>query len=361
MQPSWTKAWFGDEKPKLIESDYGTPVRLAVIWTPAVLNTPGQPPTRGFGGRLYFYDAKNQPIAVEGQLVVYAYDDSQQDSPPRSMAGPMASRAPDRKYAFTPEQFTTHFSPTDLGASYSVWVPWDAVGQPQADISLVPIFTATSGQLVVGQASKNLLPGPKTAETRPRLERFALPPPQINRVVPEDASPPQFGVQQASFEQSPASPSAATPSSDVAGVETLSINLPGSLAERLASAGPQATMSEQLARHKAALTAQASILAAMQSAAVQQAASEAATATTAGNPQPPGAIPPPWSPPDPRQARFARPRLPVRGGLSLPPTPGQTLTPPFHAGSPSVPASPPGSAPASAGPGASSAGLQTSR
>ena len=32
------------------------------------LQQAGKTPTRGFGGRIYFYDAKNQPIAVEGQL-----------------------------------------------------------------------------------------------------------------------------------------------------------------------------------------------------------------------------------------------------------------------------------------------------
>ena len=75
---------------------------------------------------------------------------------------------PDRKFAFTPEQFTSHFSPTELGASYSVWIPWDEVGSEQLDISLVPIFTATSGQLIVGQSSKVLLPGARRPPIKPR-------------------------------------------------------------------------------------------------------------------------------------------------------------------------------------------------
>src|SRR5688572_3315097 len=146
LTPKWPTSWFGDEeKPKIEESKYPRPARMAVIWSPGMLNSPGRKPTRGFGGRIYFYDGQNKPVPVEGQLVVYGYNDSK-------VGG--ESKTPDRKFAFTPEQFTAHFAPTELGASYSVWIPWDEVGNPQIDVSLVPIFTAASGQLVVGQASK---------------------------------------------------------------------------------------------------------------------------------------------------------------------------------------------------------------
>ena len=132
--PSWTTSWLEPAPPEVVESKYPKPVRVAAVWSPAVLNTAGKTPTRGFGGRLYFYDAANKAVPVEGQLVVYAYNDSQPNK---------TSKTPDRKYAFTPEQFTEHFSPTDMGASYSIWVPWDEVGGTQAEISLVPIFTAS--------------------------------------------------------------------------------------------------------------------------------------------------------------------------------------------------------------------------
>src|SRR5262245_6439845 len=73
--PDGTKSW-GFGQPKVQESKYAVPTKMAVIWAPAVLNQPGQVPTRGFGGRVYFYDASNSPVAVEGQLVVYGYDDT---------------------------------------------------------------------------------------------------------------------------------------------------------------------------------------------------------------------------------------------------------------------------------------------
>src|SRR4029453_7149160 len=164
--PNWAKSWYTAQEPKVVESKYARPVRMAVIWSPALLNTTGQKPTRGFGGRIYFYDAANKAVPVEGQLVVYGYDDTRVRTD---------GKTPDRKYAFTPEQFTSHFSETELGASYSVWLPWDEVGGPQLDVSLVPIFTATSGQLVVGESAKNLVPGPTTESTATRFEHMTLP------------------------------------------------------------------------------------------------------------------------------------------------------------------------------------------
>ncbi len=48
----------------------------AVIWTEDVLMVTGKPPTRGFGGRIYFYNEKSQAIPVEGELVVYGYEEA---------------------------------------------------------------------------------------------------------------------------------------------------------------------------------------------------------------------------------------------------------------------------------------------
>lgn len=223
----------------------GVPVKVAAIWSPAVLNRPGEPPTRGFGGRLYFYDAENRPVAVEGQLMVYAYDDSNPYSD---------GKTPDRKFAFTPEQFAQHYSPTELGDSYSIWIPWDAVGQPQAEVSLVPILTTTSGQLVIGQPSRALLPGPRTPPTVSRIEHSQLPPPQIRY----EAGAAGFGaVQPAAYQAAATTPSSplsgdGATTRPAGGVEALTIPLPGTLADRLAQAGPsQVNPLQQLAMKRA--------------------------------------------------------------------------------------------------------------
>ena len=106
-------SWFGEKEPV-----YQTPARLAAIWSDAMLNHPTTP-TRGFGGRIYFYNNKNEAVPVSGELVVYAFDDTN---------GISEGRRPDRKFVFKADQLTAYYSETQLGASYSIWVPWDRPG-----------------------------------------------------------------------------------------------------------------------------------------------------------------------------------------------------------------------------------------
>lgn len=143
-----------DEKPE----PYPNPVKVAATWTPDTLIQSGRTPTRGFGGRLFFYDESSRPVPVEGTLVVHGFDDSAIDE-----------EADVKRFEFTPEQFTRHFSQSDLGASYSVWIPWDAVGGLQRKISLVPSFKTMEGKLVQGLASTVLLPGSSTETAEEKL------------------------------------------------------------------------------------------------------------------------------------------------------------------------------------------------
>jgi len=310
--PSWAKSWYTEEAPKIAETKYPRPARLAVIWSPAMLNTPGQKPTRGFGGRIYFYDAANKAVPVEGQLVVYGYDDSRQHR--------IEGKTPDRKYAFTPEQFTEHFSETELGASYSVWLPWDEVGGPQVDVSLVPIFTATSGQLVVGQSSRNLLPGPTTENTSTHFEHLTLPPPQVsNQPGPE-------GVQRAAFEQ--VVPPPAGPQNPIAFQET-SIRVPSTLAEQMAKASPQSSVSQQLEATRAQR-----IWTSNQQHTAKQPLENPAIASSS---RAPWGAPPPSSPSNQPLARFLRPARPAPSSPGLQPNPGPLLSPPFPAAQQSAP------------------------
>ncbi|GIW92161.1 MAG: hypothetical protein KatS3mg110_0202 [Pirellulaceae bacterium] len=155
--PKWNWPW---SRPAVIDSPYQVPTRMVVVWTPDTLTLPGRPPTRGFGGRIYFYNNQGQAIPVDGQLVVYGFDDSDPDE---------ASTVPHRRFVFTPEQFTKHFSPSELGASYSVWIPWDTNDTRQKTISLLPVFTSVSGHRVVGEQTINVLRG-RTDEAVVRRE-----------------------------------------------------------------------------------------------------------------------------------------------------------------------------------------------
>jgi hypothetical protein len=154
------------------KKEYQEPRSLVSTWTEDVLIQPGKPTTRGFGGRFYFYNDRSQVIPVDGELVVYGFEDATVPAtaqsgnlPPNSVAyaSPSPSDSPvveaDKKFRFTAEQFTQHFSQGDLGASYSVWIPWDAAGGPQRKITLIPCFITKDGRTVRGDASKQVLSG----------------------------------------------------------------------------------------------------------------------------------------------------------------------------------------------------------
>ncbi len=132
--------------------EYQIPQSLAVVWSEDILNVPGKPATRGFGGRIYFYNEKSQAISVEGELTVHGYDET------FAKPGGVVSPEADKTFKFTPEQFTQHFSQSDLGASYSVWIPWDNGGYGKK-IMLIPSFITKDGRLIRGEPSKVTLAG----------------------------------------------------------------------------------------------------------------------------------------------------------------------------------------------------------
>lgn len=140
----WSKS---DNKPP---APYPNPVKVASTWTPDVLVQTGKTPTRGFGGRLFFFDEKTKAVPVEGTLTVHGFE--------TNFRGEDSKIKP---FKFTPEQFTQHYSQSDFGASYSIWIPWDAVGGDEKQISLVPTFTTTEGKIVQGSPTTVILPGRK--------------------------------------------------------------------------------------------------------------------------------------------------------------------------------------------------------
>ena len=137
---------------KLWKTEYQQPQSLVAVWSPDVLAMPGKPATRGFGGRLYFYNEKSQAIPVEGELMVHGYKNELGDNSTEKVEA-------DKTFGFTAEQLTSHYSPSDMGASYSVWIPWDAAGGHRLEVTLIPSFKSKVGQLVQGTPAKLYLPG----------------------------------------------------------------------------------------------------------------------------------------------------------------------------------------------------------
>ena len=203
---------------KLWKKEYQIPQKMVTIWTHDVLASAHAAPTRGFGGRVYFYNEKSQPIPVEGELVVHGFEEKP------GVLREYTTQS-DKRFRFTPEQFTAHYSESDLGASYSVWIPWDGVDGARKEITLIPTFRAGNGQLVQGAASKLVLPGKE------------LP----------GMGPMPTGVQPVAFQQSVKSPESTTNTTESGastggGMTTTTINVSSSASQRLLSPSTVSTV-----------------------------------------------------------------------------------------------------------------------
>lgn len=134
------------------KKEFQEPVSVATIWKADTITEPGKPGQRGFGARVYFYNDKSQSIPVEGDLVVHGYlttPSSRQHS----------NEQADKRFSFTSEQLASQYSPSDLGASYSIWVPWDEEGGFREEVTLVATFKSKSGSVVQGSPTRLFLPG----------------------------------------------------------------------------------------------------------------------------------------------------------------------------------------------------------
>jgi len=145
---SWDTLWEGTPEP---------PESVVAIWTPLVATHASRGAMRGFGGRLMFYGKdREKTLKVEGTLVVYAFDEIGRDP---------TNVKPDRKYVFTPDQLAGHYNKSNLGHSYSVWLPWDEVGGPQKQVSLITHLMSDDGIIARGEQTMHVLAGsPDTTE-----------------------------------------------------------------------------------------------------------------------------------------------------------------------------------------------------
>ena len=135
------------------------PARATAMWSDTILNQSGQVGVRGFGGRVMFFEADSEkPITVDGTITVYAFDET----------GPKVHHTvPRRKFVFPSEQLPEHYSKSALGHSYSLWLPWDEVGRPPQQISLVLRFEGRSGGVLTTDNSRQLLPGIVAEQIKP--------------------------------------------------------------------------------------------------------------------------------------------------------------------------------------------------
>lgn len=136
---------------QLSGNDEGPPEQLVAMWTDASLKKPGaSATTRGFGGRIYFYDGKKHSVKAEGELVVYAFVEKDRQVP---------SKLADRKFIFTREELEQNYQKTALGHCYDIWLPWTQESDQAVSVSLLPALKMADGKVVAGAQSLNVLKG----------------------------------------------------------------------------------------------------------------------------------------------------------------------------------------------------------
>ena len=158
--------------------------RIVAIWSRCSLD-PKQGPIQGFGGRIYFYNRRQEAVKVEGQLIVYAFDDTGKTVTDHT------KMAPTRKYIFRAEQLQSHLSESELGPSYSFWIPWQKIGGQERKISLVPVFIPEQGEVINGLFSKAVLPG-KTSTPDGTTEQDQLVNAPSEKAMRVDTLPPRY-------------------------------------------------------------------------------------------------------------------------------------------------------------------------
>lgn len=153
---SWSKPSSGGKTwnpTTWFKKEYQEPSSLATIWKADRMAEPGQLEKRGFSGMIYFYNDRSQAIPVEGELVVHGYVTT-----PNSRRNPQQGDQADQRFVFGAEQMAKQFAPSELGASYSIWVPWDNE-EFREEITLIATFKSKKGSVVQSSPTKLFLPG----------------------------------------------------------------------------------------------------------------------------------------------------------------------------------------------------------
>jgi len=146
-----------DSKKKKSKSDIdSTPVTMTAIWTDSVYEKAGEASVKGFGGRIFFYNANEKLVKADGELIIYGFDDSSKS---------LTDRKADKKFVYPQDKFQSHYSENKLGASYSVWVPWEPMGGYRKAITLIPMFRTADGDLIKCTQTIAILPGKVRPDT----------------------------------------------------------------------------------------------------------------------------------------------------------------------------------------------------
>ncbi len=126
--------------------------RIVAIWQPADGRNLNGLPGRGFAGQILFFPAKGEaPIAVDGDVRIYVFDD--QGSPEEQMK-------PMHQFDFAGGSWEAQLVEGSLGPAYQVFIPYTRKGTHRAKCSLRIRLQPEVGTALYSEVIDVVLPGP---------------------------------------------------------------------------------------------------------------------------------------------------------------------------------------------------------
>jgi hypothetical protein len=145
--------FFGPKTVKFEQADAKNPaVEILAFWQSSEGPGPKGVPIRGFGGQIYFFtQSKETPVAVDGSVRVYLFDDH---GSVQEQSQPIAT------FDFDAAHWKNGAHNSPLGAGYSIFVPYPRNDFHQATCSLRIRFKPTIGPAIYSTPTTVVLSGP---------------------------------------------------------------------------------------------------------------------------------------------------------------------------------------------------------
>ena len=120
--------------------------RVQAFWTDTVLQDNGHPIARGFAGRVHLYNrSSEESVQATGTITIFTFDDEKK------------TKKPQYTWEFDETQIVKIQKKTDLGWSYSFWIPWESGSDPK-NCSVVVRYTSPKGRHIISPSARVRLP-----------------------------------------------------------------------------------------------------------------------------------------------------------------------------------------------------------
>lgn len=125
-------------RAKYVEADARHPImEVLCVWEAAEGRGIDNLPSRGFGGQiLFFASGHKEPVKVHGDVRIYVFDEEGVDGD---------SSKPLHQFDFPAEVWNTYLRPSNLGATYQIFIPYTRKGLHSAKCTLRVRITPEDG------------------------------------------------------------------------------------------------------------------------------------------------------------------------------------------------------------------------